>query len=120
MEKYSGFVAWTLFYAMMAGVAYTIIHSVFINWKIKQDPVSTFAQIVSYYPKKPNDSGKVDLIMTYTFRANDMVFTKKNQTLTISTIDLGKYHVGKEIPVIYNRNDPKYSSIDRYNKILKN
>ena len=118
MEKYSGVVAWGLFYTMMAFIVFYFLQGYYLYWKIKKDPVYAHAQIVSYFPKTPNDIGKVDIVMTYIFHANNTTYKKDNQTLTINTIDLDKYHVGKEIPIVYYRVNPEYSKIDYYSKEL--
>lgn len=119
MEKYSGFFVWGIFYVMMGCVTYYIVRTLFLTWKIKQDPVYVNGQIVSYYPKTPNNSGKVDIIMTYSFCVDNVIYTKNNQALTIDTIGLDKYYVGKDVPLIYYRGNPNYSEIDRYNKSLR-
>lgn len=57
--------------------------------------------------------------MTYTCFANNINYTKDNQTLNIETTDLNEYYVGKEIPIVYYRGNPKYSKIDYYHESLK-
>ncbi|WP_255427318.1 hypothetical protein [Serratia sp. JUb9] len=85
----------------------------------KKDPVYSVAHIVKYFPRAPNDLGKLDIVMTYTFSANNINYTKDNQTLNIDTTDLDNYYVGKEIPIVYYRVNPKYSKIDYYHASLK-
>ncbi|ESS57592.1 hypothetical protein EDP2_2622 [Enterobacter cloacae S611] len=47
----------------------------------KKDPFSTEAHIVTFFPKKPNNFSKVDIVMTYAFEANGQTWSNKNQTL---------------------------------------
>ncbi|CCJ91494.1 hypothetical protein BN132_3422 [Cronobacter turicensis 564] len=57
--------------------------------------------------------------MTYSFNANNKTYTKNGQTLNINTNDLNKYHVGKEVPVVYYRENPNYSKINVYDESLR-
>jgi hypothetical protein len=119
MDKHAGFIVWNIFFAIIAFVVYYFLQGYFLYLVIKKNPVYTNAQIVKYFPKTPNDLGKVDMVMTYEFSVNNIVYIKDNQTLNINSIDLGDYHVGKDIPIVYYRKNPNYSKIDYYNKNLK-
>ena len=119
MEKYSGVLVWGVFFALMAFVVFYFSRGYYLYWMIKKDPVVMQAKIVSYFPRTPNNLGKVDIVMTYSFRVNTTTYTKKNQTLNINTTDLEKYHVGKDIPIIYYRGNPEYNKIDYYSQELR-
>lgn len=120
MEKYSGVLVWGVFFALMAFMVFYFLQGYFLYWKIKQDPVYVHAQIISYFPKTPNNLGKVDIVMTYSFQANNREYIKKDQTLNINSVNLNKYFVGKEIPIVYYRGNPKYNKIDYYSKEFNN
>lgn len=87
---------------------------------IKKDPVYTKAKIVSYVPKTPDGMGEVDIVMTYIFIADEKTYIKEQQALNINALDLDKYYVGKEVPIVYYRKNPNYSKIDVYDKSLRN
>ncbi|HBV4556824.1 TPA: hypothetical protein ME553_001460 [Klebsiella aerogenes] len=119
MEKYSGIIIWGPFYAMMATVVFCFAKALFLYWMNKRDPVATRASIVSYYPKTPNDRGEVSIVLTYSFSAGGKIYSKANQFMTINTVVLDKVYVGKEVPVIYYRANPKFSQLDYYHEELK-
>lgn len=119
MSKYSGFIAWAFFYGIMGFMVFYILQGYFLYRTIKKDPIYTKAKIVSYVPKAPTEMGKVDIVMTYSFVANNKTYTKDQQTLNINTLDLDKYYVGKEVPVVYYRKNPNYSKIDVYDESLQ-
>lgn len=119
MSLYSGWIAWFFFYGIMGFMVFYILQGYFLYRIIKKDPVYTKAKIASYVPKAPNELGKVDIVMTYSFIANDETYSKDQQTLNINTLDLEKYYVGKEIPIIYYRKNPNYSKIDVYDESLR-
>lgn len=119
MEKYSGVIGWAGFIAIIGFMVIYFMQGYFLYLKIKKDPVYVKAQIVKYFPRTPNELGKVDIVMTYRFHANNKTYTKDKQTLNINTVDLDKYHVGKEVPVVYYRGNPNYSKIDVYDKSLQ-
>lgn len=87
---------------------------------IKKDPVYKKEKIVSYVPKTPDEMGEVDIVMTYSFIADEKTYIKEQQALNIKTLDLDKYYVGKEVPIVYYRKNPNYSKIDVYDKSLRN
>ncbi|WP_143468274.1 hypothetical protein [Kosakonia pseudosacchari] len=60
----------------------------FLSRKINKDPLQTETQIVTFFFRTPNDSGKVEIVMTRTFTANGQTYSNKNQPLTINTLDL--------------------------------
>lgn len=60
----------------------------FLSRKINKDPLQTETQIVTFFFRTPNDSDKVNIVMTRTFTANGQTYSNKNQTLTINTLDL--------------------------------
>ncbi|HFE3511348.1 TPA: hypothetical protein ACF3JK_001206 [Klebsiella aerogenes] len=107
------------FYAMMAAVVFCFAKGFFLYWMIKRDPVATRASIVSYYPKTPNDRGEVSIVLTYSFSVEGKLYSKANQFMTINTVDRDKVYVGKEVPVIYYRANPKFSQLDYYHEELK-
>jgi len=95
-----------------------IIKGYILHSTIKKDPVYTKAKIVTYVPKAPNEKGRVDIVMIYSFVADNKIYTKEQQTLNIKTLDLNKYHIGKEVPIVYYRKDPTYSKINVYDESL--
>lgn len=119
MGKYSGIIIWGPFYAMMVAVVFCFSRGFFLYWMIKRDPVATRASIVTYYPKTPNDRGEVSIVLTYSFSAEGKIYSKANQFMTINTVDLDKVYVGKEVPVIYYRANPKFSQLDYYHQELR-
>jgi len=96
------------------------VKRIFIIYNHKKDPVYTKAKIVSYVPKTPDEMGEVDIVMTYSFIADEKTYIKEQQALNIKTLDLDKYYVGKEVPIVYYRKNPNYSKIDVYDKSLRN
>ena len=112
MEKYSGIIIRGPFYAMMATVVFCFSRGFFLYWM-------TRASIVTYYPKAPNDRGEVSIVLTYSFSAEGKIYSKANQFMTINTVDLDKVYVGKEVPVIYYRANPKFSQLDYYHHELR-
>ncbi|UXY11052.1 hypothetical protein N7922_00525 [Kosakonia sp. ML.JS2a] len=120
MEKYTGIIAIIGPLALIGFFVFYMLQGYFLYLKIKKDPVYVKAQIVSYFPRTPNELGKVDIVMTYSFRADNKTYTKDKQTLNINTVDLDKYNIGKEVPVVYYRGNPDYSRIDVYDKSLRN
>ncbi len=119
MEKYSGIIIRGPFYTLMAAVVFCFARGFFFYWLIKRDPVATRASIVSYYPKTPNDRGEVSIVLTYSFSVGGKIYSKANQFMTINMVDLDKVYVGKEVPVIYYRANPKYSKLDYYHQELR-
>lgn len=119
MSLHSGWIAWFFFYGIMGFMVFYILQGYFLYRMIKKDPVYAKAKIVSYVPKAQNELGKTDIVMTYSFIANDQNYSKDQQTLNINTLDLEKYYVGKEIPIIYYRKNPNYSKIDVYDESLR-
>ncbi|MHC5178149.1 hypothetical protein [Serratia rhizosphaerae] len=119
MRIFSEFFGWGLFVAILIFVVFYFLQGYILHLMIKKDPVYSVAHIVKYFPRSPNDLGKLDIVMTYTFSANNINYTKNNQTLNIDTTDLDEYYVGKEIPIVYYRANPKYSKIDYYHASLK-
>lgn len=109
MEKYSGIIIWGPFYAMITAVIFCFVRGFFFCWLIKRDPIATRASIVTYYPKTPNDRGEVSFVLTYSFNVEGKLYSKANQFMTINTVDRAKVYVGKEVPVIYYRANPKFS-----------
>lgn len=119
MSKYSGLIAWSVFYGMIGLVIFLMLRGYFLYKIIKKDPVYTKAKIVSYMPKTPDEMGEVDIVMTYSFIVDDKTYTKEQQALNIKTLDLDKYYVGKEVPIVYYRKNPNYSKIDVYDESLQ-
>lgn len=119
MSQYSGFIAWSVFYGMIGFVFFLMLKGYFLYIMIKKDPVYTKAKIVSYVPKTPDEMGEVNIVMTYSFIAEDKTYIKEQQALNIKTLDLDKYYTGKEVPIVYYRKDPNYSKIDVYDESLR-
>lgn len=120
MSQYSGWIAWSFFSGMIGFVFFLMLKGYFLYKIIKKDPVYTKAKIVSYVPKTPDEMGEVDIVMTYSFIADEKTYIKEQQALNIKTLDLDKYYVGKEVPIVYYRKNPNYSKIDMYDKSLRN
>ncbi|WP_223284207.1 hypothetical protein [Kosakonia sp. SMBL-WEM22] len=120
MSSYSGIIAMIGPAVICSFIILFIVKGYILHRTIKKDPVYTKAKIVSYFPKAPNEKGRVDIVMTYSFLADNVSYTKKQQTLNINTLDLNKYHIGKEVPIVYYRKDPNYSKIDVYDESLRN
>lgn len=120
MSKYSGIIATLLPLLLIVSVIFYFLQGYYVYLKIKKDPVHTKAKIISYVPGSPNNLGKVDIAITYTFTADNKVYTKGKENLTINTVDLNKEHIGKEVPIVYYRKDPNYSKIDVYDESLCN
>ncbi|MGR4051072.1 hypothetical protein [Kosakonia cowanii] len=120
MSKYSGIIAMIGPCVILGFIILFICKGYFLHRTIKKDPVYTKAKIVTYFPKTPNEKGRLDIVMTYSFIAENKTYTKEQQILNINTLDLNKYHVGKEVPIIYYRKDPNYSKIDVYDESLRN
>lgn len=120
MSKYSWIIAAIGPVLLIGSVIFYFLKGYCLYLKIKKDPVFIKARIVTYVPKAPNEKGRVDIVMTYSFLADNKSYTKEQQTLNINTLDLNKYHIGKEVPVVYYRKDPTYSKIDVYDEILYN
>lgn len=120
MSKYSGIIA---IIAPVLLIGYFIIYMLqgyYVYLKIKKDPVYIKAKIDSYVPGRPDDMGKVDITITYSFTVDGKVYTKEKQSLNINTLDLIKDQVAKEVPIVYYRKDPNYSKIDVYDESLRN
>ena len=120
MSQYSGWIAWSFFSGMIGFVFFLMLKGYFLYKIIKKDPVYTKTKIVSYVPKNPDEMGEVDIVMTYSFIADEKTYIKEQQALNIKTLDLDKYYVGKEVPIVYYRKNPNYSKIDMYDKSLRN
>ena len=119
MSSYSGIIAMIGPCVILGFLILFIIKGYILYSTIKKDPVYTKAKIVSYVPKAPNEKGRVDIVVTYSFVADNKTYTKEQQTLNINARDLSKYYVGTEIPVVYYRMDPSYSKIDVYDESLR-
>lgn len=119
MSQYSGWIAWSFFSGMIGFVIFLILKGYLLYIIIKKAPVYTKAKIVSYLPKTPDKMGEVDIVMTYSFIADEKTYIKEQQALNIKTLDLDKYYVGKEVPIVYYRKNPNYSKIDVYDESLR-
>lgn len=119
MERYSGVFVWGCFFLIIMFVVYYFAQGFLLSWKIKKDPVYVDAIIDSIYPRKPNDLGKVDIVINYHFFTPQRIeYKNNNQTLNINTLDLEKYPRGGKVPVVYNRSAPQYNQIDYYAESL--
>lgn len=119
MSKYSWIIAAIGPTLLIGSVIYYFLEGYYLYLKIKKDPVYTKAKIVSYIPGSPNNLGKVDIAITYTFTADNKVYIKGKENLTINTLDLNKDQIGKEVPIVYYRKDPNYCKIDVYDESLR-
>jgi len=54
-----------------------IIKGYILHSTIKKDPVYTKAKIDSYVPGRPNDMGRVDIAITYSFMAENKIYQEK-------------------------------------------
>ncbi|MDY0889929.1 hypothetical protein [Kosakonia sp. CFBP8986] len=120
MSKYSWIIAAIGPALLIGSVIFYFLKGYCLYLKIKKDPVYVKAKIVNYIPGSPNNMGKVDIAITYTFTADNKVYTNGKENLTINTRDLNKDHIGKEVPIVYYRKDPNYSKIDVYDESLRN
>lgn len=120
MSKYSWIIAAIGPTLLIGSVIYYFLEGYYLYLKIKKDPVYTKAKIVSYVPGRPDDMGKVDITINYSFTVDNKVYTKEKQSLNINTLDLIKDQVAKEVPIVYYRKDPNYSKIDVYDESLRN
>ena len=120
MSKYSGIIAMIGPCVILSFIILFIFKGYFLYRTIKKDPVYAKAKIVTNFPKTPNEKGRLDILMTYSFVAGNKTYTKEQQILNINSLDLNKYHVGKVVPIIYYRKDPNYSKIDVYDESLRN
>lgn len=120
MSSFSGIIAMIGPCVILSFIISFIIKGYILHSTIKKDPVYTKARIVAYVPKAPNEKGRVDIVMTYSFLADNKSYTKEQQTLNINTLDLNKYHIGKEVSIVYYRKDPTYSKNDVYDESLCN
>lgn len=120
MSKYSGIIAMIGPCVILGFIILFIFKGYFLHRMIKKDPVYAKAKIVTYFPKTPNEKGRIDIVMTYNFVADNKTYTKEQQILNINTLDLNEYHMGKEVPIVYYRKDPNYSKIDVYDESLRN
>lgn len=119
MSSYSGIIAMIGPCVILAFLISFIVKGYILNSTIKKDPVYTKAKIVTYVPKAPNEKGRLDIVMTYSFVADNKNYTKEQQILNINTLDLDKYYIGKEVPIVYYRKNPNYSKIDVYDESLR-
>ncbi|MDV5353345.1 hypothetical protein QM201_00075 [Enterobacter asburiae] len=120
MSKYSWIIAAICPALLIGSVIFYFLKGYCLYLKIKKDPVYVKAKIVNYIPGSPNNMGKVDIAITYTFTADNIVYTKGKENLTIDTRDLNKDHIGKEVPIVYYRKDPNFCKIDIYDESLRN
>lgn len=120
MSKYSWIISAIGPTLLIGSVIYYFLEGYYLYLKIKKDPVYTKAKIVSYVPGRPDDMGKVDITINYSFTVDNKVYTKEKQSLNINTLDLIKDQVAKEVPIVYYRKDPNYSKIDVYDESLRN
>lgn len=120
MSSFSGIIAMIGPCVILGFIILFIIKGYILHSTIKKDPVYTKAKIDSYIPGRPNDMGKVDITISYSFMAENKIYTKEKQSLTINTLDLFKDQVAKEVPIVYYRKDPNYSKIDVYDESLRN
>lgn len=120
MSKYSWIIA-TIGPTLLIGYfIFFLLEGYYLHLKIKKDPVYVKAKIDSYVPGRPDDIGKVDITINYSFTVDNKVYTKEKQSLNINTMDLIKDQVAKEVPIVYYRKDPNYSKIDVYDESLRN
>ena len=120
MSKYSWIIAIIGPTLLIGYFIIYLLESYYLYLKIKKDPVYIKAKIDSYVPGRPDDMGKVDITITYSFTVDGKVYTKEKQSLNINTLDLIKDQVAKEVPIVYYRKDPNYSKIDVYDESLRN
>ena len=100
MSLHSGWIAWFFFYGIMGFMVFYILHGYFLYRIIKKDPVYAKAKIVSYVPKAPNELGKVDIVMTYSFIANDETYSKDQQIF--------EYKYPRSAKILRGQRNPNY------------
>ncbi len=120
MSKYSWIIAIIGPTLLIGYFIIYLLEGYYLYLKIKKDPVYIKAKIDSYVPGRPDDMGKVDITITYSFTVDSKVYTKEKQSLNINMLDLIKDQVAQEVPIVYYRKDPNYSKIDVYDESLRN
>ncbi|MFW3572268.1 hypothetical protein [Kosakonia cowanii] len=100
----------------IAAVGYSLIRSAVtksVEKDILKNPCYTEATIIDITPNTPSNFGVVSIKLAYRFTAeNGTSFEKDNEWVNIKTMDLPKYHVGSEVPVVYEKSDPSKNMLN--------
>ena len=101
---------------VIGALVYSLIRTAMtkiVEKEILKNPCYTDATILDITPGTPSDIGIVSIQVAYRFTApNGASFEKDNEWVSIKTMDLQKYQIGTEVPVVYAKNDPSKNMLN--------
>lgn len=102
-----------IFFTVISIVLYAFISIALKDWKskkekreVEKDGVEVLGKITRSYARSGGTSGVINVIIDFSYSAENGQIFKGKKEIAIKYICIEKYRVGENITIRYSRNDP--------------